>query len=231
MLVDGLQAEREQGITIDVAYRFFNTDRRKFIVADCPGHEQYTRNMATGASTADLAIVLVDARKGLLTQTRRHSYIVSLLGIRHVVLAVNKMDLVDYDEAVFMRIVDDYRALAAQLGIAQVTCIPLSALNGDNMLEPSARMLWHTGTTLLEHLETIDIGDARRDLGLRMPVQWVCRPDQDFRGFAGTIVSGAASRRATRSSRCRPAVARASPASLPAMAAISQALRRDRRSR
>ncbi len=196
LLVDGLQAEREQGITIDVAYRFFNTDRRKFIVADCPGHEQYTRNMATGASTADLAIVLVDARKGLLTQTRRHSYIVSLLGIRHIVLAVNKMDLVGYDEAVFTRIVDDYRALAAQLGIAQVTCIPLSALNGDNMLEASARMTWYTGTTLLEHLESVEmnpveIGDTRRDLGLRMPVQWVCRPDQNFRGFAGTIVSGA----------------------------------------
>ncbi len=194
LLVDGLQAEREQGITIDVAYRFFNTDRRKFIVADCPGHEQYTRNMATGASTADLAIVLVDARKGLLTQTRRHSYIVSLLGIRHVVLAVNKMDLVGYDEAVFTRIVDDYRALAAQLGIAQVTPIPLSALNGDNMLAASPRMRWYAGTTLLEHLESVDVdsvGDARRALGLRMPVQWVCRPDQNFRGFAGTIVSGA----------------------------------------
>ncbi len=191
LLVDGLQAEREQGITIDVAYRFFNTDRRKFIVADCPGHEQYTRNMATGASTADLAIVLVDARRGLLTQTRRHSYIVSLLGIRHVVLAVNKMDLVDYDETIFAKIVDDYRALAAQLGITQVTPIPLSALNGDNMLESSARMPWYTGTTLLEHLETVVINDTRRDLGLRMPVQWVCRPDQHFRGFAGTIVSGA----------------------------------------
>jgi bifunctional enzyme CysN/CysC len=192
LLVDGLQAEREQGITIDVAYRFFSTDRRKFIVADCPGHEQYTRNMATGASTADLAIVLVDARKGLLTQTRRHSYIVSLLGIRHVVLAVNKMDLVDHDEAVFARIVDDYRALAAQLGIPQVTSIPLSALNGDNMLTRSARMPWYAGTSLLEHLETVAIDDDRRDLGLRLPVQWVCRPDQNFRGFAGTLVSGAA---------------------------------------
>ena len=191
LLVDGLQAEREQGITIDVAYRFFNTDRRKFIAADCPGHEQYTRNMATGASTADLAIVLVDARKGLLTQTRRHSYIVSLLGIRHVVLAINKMDLVEYDETVFTRIVEDYRALAAQLGITQVTSIPLSALNGDNMLEPSVRMPWYTGTTLLEHLETVAVNETRRDLGLRMPVQWVCRPDQHFRGFAGTIVSGA----------------------------------------
>ena len=192
LLVDGLQAEREQGITIDVAYRFFSTDQRKFIVADCPGHEQYTRNMATGASTADLAIVLVDARKGLLTQTRRHSYIVSLLGIRHVVLAVNKMDLVDHDEAVFARIVEDYRALAAQLGIAQVTSIPMSALNGDNMLTPSARMPWYTGTTLLAHLETVEVeGVGAEADALRLPVQWVCRPDQNFRGFAGTIVSGA----------------------------------------
>jgi bifunctional enzyme CysN/CysC len=192
LLVDGLQAEREQGITIDVAYRFFSTDQRKFIVADCPGHEQYTRNMATGASTADLAIVLVDARKGLLTQTRRHSYIVSLLGIRHVVLAVNKMDLVDHDPAVFARIADDYRALAAQLGIANVTAIPLSALNGDNMLSRSERMPWYVGPTLLEHLETVDVSHVRRDLGLRLPVQWVCRPDQNFRGFAGTLVSGTA---------------------------------------
>jgi bifunctional enzyme CysN/CysC len=192
LLVDGLQAEREQGITIDVAYRFFSTDQRKFIVADCPGHEQYTRNMATGASTADLAIVLVDARKGLLTQTRRHSYIVSLLGIRHVVLAVNKMDLVDHDPAVFARIADDYRVLAAQLGIPDVTAIPLSALNGDNMLSRSERMPWYAGPTLLEHLETVDVSHARRDLGLRLPVQWVCRPDQNFRGFAGTLVSGTA---------------------------------------
>ena len=190
LLVDGLQAEREQGITIDVAYRFFNTERRKFIVADCPGHEQYTRNMATGASTADLAIVLVDARKGLLTQTRRHSYIVSLLGIRHVVLAVNKMDLVDFDEAVFAQIADDYRALAARLGIAQVTCIPLSALDGDNMLAASPRTPWYGGPSLLEHLETVEVGgDAGAD-ALRLPVQWVCRPDQHFRGFAGTLVSG-----------------------------------------
>src|SRR5690606_16418482 len=144
-LVDGLAAEREQGITIDVAYRFFGTDKRKFIVADCPGHEQYTRNMATGASTADLAVVLVDARKGLLTQTRRHSYIVSLLGIRHVLLAVNKMDLVDYSQAVFDGICAGYRALAADLGIADVQCIPLSALEGDNMLAPSAHTLWYTG--------------------------------------------------------------------------------------
>ena len=190
LLVDGLQAEREQGITIDVAYRFFNTERRKFIVADCPGHEQYTRNMATGASTADLAIVLVDARKGLLTQTHRHSYIVSLLGIRHVVLAVNKMDLVDHSQVVFDRIVSDYAALAHKLGIPQVTAIPLSALNGDNMLSPSTNMPWYRGTPLLEHLETVAIDDASRDLGLRLPVQWVCRPDQHFRGFAGTLVSG-----------------------------------------
>jgi len=190
LLVDGLQAEREQGITIDVAYRFFDTERRKFIVADCPGHEQYTRNMATGASTAQLAIVLVDARKGLLTQTRRHSYIVSLLGIRHVVLAVNKMDLVDFDEAVFAGIAAEYRALAAKLGIAEVTCIPLSALDGDNMLGPSPRTPWYGGPSLLEHLETVDVSEAGADDALRLPVQWVCRPDQHFRGFAGTLAAG-----------------------------------------
>jgi bifunctional enzyme CysN/CysC len=190
LLVDGLAAEREQGITIDVAYRFFGTDKRKFIVADCPGHEQYTRNMATGASTADLAVVLVDARKGLLTQTRRHSYIVSLLGIKHVLLAVNKMDLVDYDEAVFNGIVAGYRELASVLGISNVTCIPLSALKGDNMLERSAATPWYGGETLLEHLENVQVERDIHDIGLRMPVQWVCRPDQDFRGFAGTIVAG-----------------------------------------
>jgi bifunctional enzyme CysN/CysC len=190
LLVDGLAAEREQGITIDVAYRFFGTEKRKFIVADCPGHEQYTRNMATGASTADLAVVLVDARKGLLTQTRRHSYIVSLLGIRHVLLAVNKMDLVDYDQAVFDGIVAGYRALAAQLGIAHVTEIPLSALKGDNMLAPSANMPWYRGETLLQHLETVKVDREMRDIGLRLPVQWVCRPNQNFRGFAGTIAAG-----------------------------------------
>ncbi len=189
LLVDGLAAEREQGITIDVAYRFFDTDQRKFIVADCPGHEQYTRNMATGASTADLAIVLVDARKGLLTQTRRHSYIVSLLGIRHVVLAVNKMDLVGYDERVFDGIAADYRALAAQLGIAGVTCIPVSALKGDNILQPSSATPWYRGKPLLEHLETVEIPQTDVTPGFRLPVQWVCRPDQDFRGFAGTVVS------------------------------------------
>ncbi|MEF9979590.1 MAG: adenylyl-sulfate kinase, partial [Thermomonas sp.] len=165
--------------------------KRKFIVADCPGHEQYTRNMATGASTADLAVVLVDARKGLLTQTRRHSYIVSLLGIRRVLLAVNKMDLVDYDQAVFDRIAGEYRELAGQLGIEHVDAIPLSALRGDNMIARSPAMAWYAGPALLEHLETVDIA---RDVGepvFRMPVQWVCRPNQDFRGFAGTVVAGA----------------------------------------
>jgi bifunctional enzyme CysN/CysC len=190
LLVDGLAAEREQGITIDVAYRFFDTERRKFIVADCPGHEQYTRNMATGASTADVAVVLVDARKGLLTQTRRHSYIVSLLGIRRVLLAVNKMDLVDFDQAVFDAIAADYRALATQLGIAHVHCIPLSALCGDNMVERSAAMPWYGGPALLEALETVPVDRADAQDAFRMPVQWVCRPHQDFRGFAGTIAAG-----------------------------------------
>ena len=190
LLLDGLAAEREQGITIDVAYRYFDTERRKFIVADCPGHEQYTRNMATGASTADLAVVLVDARKGLLTQTRRHSYIVSLLGIRHVVLAVNKMDLVGYDKGVFDEIVRGYQALAAQLGIEQVTCIPLSALNGDNLSTRSEAMPWYSGPSLLEHLETLELSVQDSSGGLRMPVQYVSRPDQNFRGFAGTLVAG-----------------------------------------
>ncbi len=190
LLVDGLAAEREQGITIDVAYRFFDTERRKFIVADCPGHEQYTRNMATGASTADVAVVLVDARKGLLTQTRRHSYIVKLLGIERVLLAVNKMDLVGFDEAVFDRIADEYRALAAQLGIAHVDCIPVSALRGDNMVERSRNTPWYGGPALLELLETVPLARAADDAALRMPVQWVCRPNQDFRGFAGTIAAG-----------------------------------------
>jgi len=193
LLVDGLAAEREQGITIDVAYRFFGTEKRKFIVADCPGHEQYTRNMATGASTADLAIVLVDARKGLLTQTRRHSYIVSLLGIRHVVLAVNKMDLVDYDEATFEAIAAGYRELAGQLGITGVTCIPVSALQGDNMLGPSEAMPWYRGPSLLEQLEQVEVGPpgASREpgtRGFRLPVQWVCRPSQNFRGFSGSVL-------------------------------------------
>jgi bifunctional enzyme CysN/CysC len=190
LLVDGLAAEREQGITIDVAYRYFSTDKRKFIVADCPGHEQYTRNMATGASTADLAIVLVDARKGLLTQTRRHSYIVSLLGIRRVLLAVNKMDLVDYDQGVFDEIVAGYAALASQLGIESVQAIPLSALKGDNMMAPSAAMPWYAGPSLLEHLETVDVERGAGAAAMRLPVQWVCRPNQNFRGFAGTLAAG-----------------------------------------
>ncbi len=192
LLLDGLAAEREQGITIDVAYRYFDTERRKFIVADCPGHEQYTRNMATGASTADLAVVLVDARKGLLTQTRRHSYIVSLLGIRHVVLAVNKMDLIGYDQAVFDAIVEGYRTLAAQLGIEQVTAIPLSALNGDNLSLRSEATPWYSGPSLLEHLEAVEVVAQDNSGGLRLPVQWVSRPNQNFRGFAGTIAAGTA---------------------------------------
>ncbi|MBS0464293.1 MAG: sulfate adenylyltransferase subunit CysN [Proteobacteria bacterium] len=190
LLVDGLAAEREQGITIDVAYRFFSTDQRKFIVADCPGHEQYTRNMATGASTADLAVVLVDARKGLLTQTRRHSYIVSLLGIGKVLLAVNKMDLMDYRHDVFAAIESDYRRLATQLGIADVQCIPLSALKGENVMRRSQVMPWYDGPSLLEHLEHVDIAHDASTVGFRMPVQWVNRPHQNFRGFSGSIVSG-----------------------------------------
>ena len=190
LLLDGLSAEREQGITIDVAYRFFSTGKRKFIVADCPGHEQYTRNMATGASTADVAVVLVDARKGLLPQTRRHSYIVSLLGIRHVLLAVNKMDLVGYDFAVFDQIVEGYRALAAQLGIANVQAVPLSALQGDNLLQRSANTPWYDGPSVLEYLETVDATRSGADVGFRLPVQWVNRPNQDFRGFAGTVAAG-----------------------------------------
>ncbi|MBB5014481.1 bifunctional enzyme CysN/CysC [Rehaibacterium terrae] len=190
LLLDGLEAEREQGITIDVAYRYFTTERRKFIVADCPGHEQYTRNMATGASTADLAVVLVDARKGLLTQTRRHSYIAALLGIGQVLLAVNKMDLVGHDRAVFERIADDYRALAAQLGIAAVQCIPVSALRGENLVTRAATMPWYAGPTLIEALEAAPIPEPAGDIGFRLPVQWVNRPDQDFRGFAGTVAAG-----------------------------------------
>ncbi|MBF6022683.1 sulfate adenylyltransferase subunit CysN [Lysobacter niastensis] len=190
LLMDGLSAEREQGITIDVAYRFFSTEKRKFIVADCPGHEQYTRNMATGASTADVAVVLVDARKGLLPQTRRHSYIVSLLGIRHVLVAVNKMDLVGYDFAVFDEIAAGYRALAEQLGIAHVQAVPLSALQGDNLLVRSAQMPWYDGPSVLEYLETVQVERAGNDVGFRLPVQWVNRPNQDFRGFAGTVAAG-----------------------------------------
>ena len=191
LLVDGLAAEREQGITIDVAYRYFSTERRKFIVADTPGHEQYTRNMITGASSADTAVILVDARKGVLTQTRRHSTLVGLIGIRKVVLAVNKMDLVGYDAAVFRRIVDEYLAFAQRIGIDEVTAIPLSALAGDNMLEPSAHTRWYHGPTLMTYLETVDKDDTRQQRGpLRLPVQWVNRPDHGFRGFAGAIAGG-----------------------------------------
>ncbi|MEK9594537.1 MAG: sulfate adenylyltransferase subunit CysN [Rhodospirillaceae bacterium] len=191
LLVDGLAAEREQGITIDVAYRFFTTDKRKFIVADTPGHEQYTRNMATGASTAEVAILLVDARKGMLTQTRRHSYIAALLGIRHLVLAVNKMDLVDWQDGIFDTIAADFKSFAANLGEMQVTCIPVSALTGDNISRPSAAMPWYQGPTLLTHLETLNVGDGSEDQPFRMPVQWVNRPNLNFRGFAGSIASGA----------------------------------------
>ena len=190
LLVDGLEAEREQGITIDVAYRYFSSARRRFIVADCPGHEQYTRNMATGASNADLAIVLIDARKGVLPQTRRHSTIVRLLGLRRVVLAVNKMDLVDYDEARFHSIVADYRALADELGIDEVHAIPLSALCGDNMLGPSPYTPWFTGLALLPTLESLPAPPPPVAGPLRFPVQWVNRPHQDFRGFAGTVTAG-----------------------------------------
>jgi len=190
LLVDGLAAEREQGITIDVAYRFFSTERRKFIVADTPGHEQYTRNMVTGASTAELAVILIDARKGVLTQTRRHSYLVSLLGIRRIVLAVNKMDLVGYDPDRFAEIERDYRAFARHLGLTDITAVPLSAVYGDNVIEPSPNTPWYGGPTLLEHLETVPIGTDEAGGPFRMPVQWVNRPNQDFRGFAGTIVTG-----------------------------------------
>ena len=191
LLVDGLAAEREQGITIDVAYRFFSTDKRKFIVADTPGHEQYTRNMVTGASTADVAILMVDARKGILTQTRRHSYLVSLLGIRHIVVAINKMDLVDYAEKVFRDIVEDYSAFAAQIGLDNVTFIPLSAFRGDNITTPSSAMPWYHGTTLMGYLETVEVDDARMQRApFRLPVQWVNRPNLDFRGFAGQVASG-----------------------------------------
>jgi len=190
LLVDGLEAERQQGITIDVAYRFFTTARRSFIVADTPGHEQYTRNMATGASNADLAVILIDARKGMLTQTRRHSTICSLLGVRHVVLAVNKIDLVDFDQAVFDRIVADYRAFAADLNFAEITPIPMSARHGDNVTGRSSKTPWYLGPTLIEHLETVDVDSDTAEKPFRFPVQWVNRPNLDFRGFSGTIASG-----------------------------------------
>jgi bifunctional enzyme CysN/CysC len=190
LLVDGLAAEREQGITIDVAYRFFSTDRRKFIVADTPGHEQYTRNMVTGASTADLAVILIDARKGVLTQTRRHSFLVALLGTRKIVLAVNKMDLAGYSEDTFRGIEAEYRGFAAKIGLHDTTCIPISAVAGDNVVTRSARMPWHTGPCLLDHLETVALDEPAETRPFRMPVQWVNRPSPDFRGFSGLIASG-----------------------------------------
>ena len=191
LLVDGLAAEREQGITIDVAYRFFATEKRKFIVADTPGHEQYTRNMVTGASTADLAVILIDARKGVLTQTRRHSYLAHLIGIRHIVLAVNKMDLVGYDQGVFDRIVAEYAAFADSIGIAAFTAIPLSGFKGDNIAGASDHTPWYAGPALIEHLESVELdSEAAAARPFRLPVQWVNRPDLDFRGFAGLIASG-----------------------------------------
>jgi len=190
LLVDGLQAEREQGITIDVAYRYFETPRRKFIAADTPGHEQYTRNMATGASTADLAVILIDARKGVLTQTRRHSFIVSLLGIRHVVLAVNKMDLIDWSERAFNAIVQEYQDFAKALGLKSIQVIPLSALTGENVFSAGSSSAWYDGPPLMQYLEEVEITRASNDAPLRLPVQWVNRPDLDFRGFSGTISSG-----------------------------------------
>ena len=194
LLVDGLLSEREQGITIDVAYRYFATPRRKFIIADTPGHEQYTRNMATGASTADLAVILVDARYGVLPQTRRHSFIASLLGIKHIVVAVNKMDLRGYEEAVFTAIKGVYAELAASLGFSDVHYLPLSALRGDNVVTRSEAMPWYDGPPLLEHLETVPLGEARGRGPLRFPVQYVLRPNLDFRGFSGTIASGSVQR-------------------------------------
>ena len=190
LLVDGLAAEREQGITIDVAYRFFSTEKRKFIVADTPGHEQYTRNMVTGASTADLAVILIDARRGVLTQTRRHSYLASLVGIRNIVLAINKMDLVNYSRDVFNRILGDYMNFASGLGLENIVAIPISALAGDNITGKSGNTAWYMGPTLLGHLETVETRAADRGAAFRMPVQWVNRPNQDFRGFSGLIAAG-----------------------------------------
>jgi bifunctional enzyme CysN/CysC len=190
LLTDGLKAEREQGITIDVAYRYFSTAKRKFIIADCPGHEQYTRNMATGASTCDLAIILIDARHGVMTQTKRHSFIVSLLGIKHVLVAVNKMDLVGYSEEVFERIKSDYRDFASRLDMVDQHFIPMSALKGDNLVEKSANMPWYEGSTLMHHLENVHIASDRNMIDFRYPVQFVNRPNLDFRGFCGTVSSG-----------------------------------------
>ena len=191
LLVDGLAAEREQGITIDVAYRFFSTENRKFIVADCPGHEQYTRNMVTGASTADLAVILIDARKGVLVQTRRHSFLCHQLGIKNLVLAVNKMDLIGYDQAQYDAIIEAYRAFADSIGIENFTAIPISGLAGDNITTRSENMDWYDGPTLMEHLETVEVrSDANLAEPFRMPVQWVNRPNLDFRGFSGLVASG-----------------------------------------
>ena len=190
LLTDGLKAEREQGITIDVAYRYFSTDRRKFIIADCPGHEQYTRNMATGASTADLAIILIDARHGVVTQTKRHSFICSLLGIKHVAVAVNKLDLVDWSEEVYEQIRSDYNAFVARLGFADIHFFPICALHGDNVVEPSANLPWYDGATLLHHMESVNIASDRNLIDMRVPVQYVLRPNLDFRGFSGTVASG-----------------------------------------
>ncbi|MBN2263966.1 MAG: sulfate adenylyltransferase subunit CysN [Prolixibacteraceae bacterium] len=190
LLLDGLKAEREQGITIDVAYRYFSTNKRKFIIADCPGHEQYTRNMVTGASTANLAIILIDATKGVITQTRRHTYLVSLLGIKHVVLAVNKMDLVDYRQEVFNDICADYKAFVSQLNIPDVEFIPLSALKGENVVEGTGKMPWYHGKSMLEFLETVHVASDRNFEDFRFPVQYVNRPDRDFRGFAAKVSSG-----------------------------------------
>lgn len=190
LLLDGLKAEREEGITIDVAYRYFSTNKRKFIIADTPGHEQYTRNMITGGSTANLAIILVDARTGVITQTRRHTFLVSLLGIKHVVLAVNKMDLVDYDQKVFDSIVAEYKKFAEPLGIPDITCFPISALNGDNVVETSNNTPWYKGISLLEHLETIQVSSDHNFNDFRFPVQYVLRPNLNFRGFSGTVASG-----------------------------------------
>lgn len=190
LLVDGLAAEREQGITIDVAYRFFSTDKRKFIVADTPGHEQYTRNMATGASTADLAILMIDARKSILTQTKRHSFIVSLLGIKHVVVAINKMDLIDFNKNIFKQIDKNYRDFAENLGFHDIVSIPMSALDGDNIIKKSEKTDWYNGPTLMEYLESVQIEEQNENAPFRLPVQWVNRPNLDFRGFSGTIAAG-----------------------------------------
>ncbi len=190
LLTDGLKAEREQGITIDVAYRYFSTAKRKFIIADTPGHEQYTRNMATGASTCDLAIILIDARHGVVTQTKRHSFITALLGIKHVIVAINKMDLVDYSEEVYEKIKSDYTAFAARMGVPDIHFVPISALLGDNVVDPSQHMTWFEGSTLMHMLENVHIASDRNLIDFRFPVQFVNRPNLNFRGFCGTVASG-----------------------------------------